>query len=109
MYAEEQTDGPAPKRARVENFHEADLGLAKMISRRNVPFSLVGDSFFQKVFKKAYPKKEVHAPRYYAETVLPAIADDILEKLHLNLSNSQYGITIDGWSAQQKPSPTLYR
>lgn len=94
------------KRSRTDSVNEQ---IMKMLARTNNPFTFVEDSFFVELIEKAYPSFKLKGRQYFAETVLPHLANQIIKELKGNVSDRFYAITTDGWSAQTKPSPTFYR
>jgi len=88
---------------------EAESEVMKMLARRNIPFALVDDHFFQELVAAKYKGINLHGSRHYAVTVLPRVANDLLKKLREEIGERHFAITTDGWSAQNKPSPSLYR
>lgn len=99
------TKKPIQKRRKKE----AETAIMKMLARRNAPFTLVDDPLFKRMLTATFKDVKHCGARYYSTKVLPAVANDILEKLRCEVGSSYYSITTDGWSAGKKPSPSYYR
>lgn len=105
---EDDTLVTAVKRTEKE---EIELELIHMLTRNNLPFSIVEDPFLKKLMEKAYKSQsfKLKGRQHYATVVLPRAAEDIIENLYKKVSGQPYAITTDGWADKTKPSTVFYR
>lgn len=87
----------------------AEDEIMKMLARLNAPFTTVDDPLFKRMMTKTFPDMKVRGSRYFARTVLPRLAAEVLKGLRSKIGDRQFAITTDGWSAFQKPKPAFYR
>lgn len=80
-----------------------------MLARRNAPFTLLDDPYFQWLLSKTYKDIKLFGSRHFARFVLPRVASDIIQKLVLEVGDRNFTITTDGWTMANKPSPSFYR
>lgn len=95
-----------PKKTRSDEINEE---IVKMLARTNNPFIFVEDKFFKQTVEKAYPGFTLNGRQFFASVVLPNVANELITNLHKKVSNNPFAITTDGWSSQNKPSPSFYR
>jgi len=102
-------DGSTEKPAKKSKQENGETEIMKMLARRNVPFTLADDPLFRLMTTKTFGiANPIHSGQY-ARKVLPKVASEILMKLRDEIGDKPYAITTDGWSALNKPSPSLYR
>jgi len=87
----------------------AEQNTMKMIARRNLPFTVVDDPFFQELLSAKYKGINLRKSSYYARTVLPKVANESMTKLRNEIGDRFYSITTDGWTALNKPNVSYYR
>ncbi|KAI1701578.1 hypothetical protein Ddc_17548 [Ditylenchus destructor] len=94
-----------PKKTRNENI---ELDLVRMIARRAVPFSIINDPFFRRMFETAFPDVKMRESHYYLRRILPMLSNEIISLLRAKVGTHKFAITTDGWSALRKPCPSFY-
>jgi hypothetical protein len=102
-------DDAIAKTAKKSRQDESESQILRMLARRNVSFTLVDDPLFRRMTTKAFGIVNPNQSRHYARKVLPLVASEVLSKLREDVGDSPFAITTDGWSALNKPSPSLYR
>jgi hypothetical protein len=104
---EDNPDGPSTFKRRLSI--DAETEIIEMLARTNSPFTLADDPLFKKMSSAAFPGFKPHGSRHYALNILPRVANDVMARLRGEIADRCFVITTDGWSAINKPSPSLYR
>jgi len=102
-------NGTTEKTSKKSKKEDGESQIMMMLARRNVPFTLVDDPLFRMMTTKTFGITSPNKSSHYARTVLPRVATEILSNLREAIGDKHYAITTDGWTALNKPSPSLYR
>jgi len=76
-----------------------DKAVAYMIALDEQPFTLVENAGFKHLMSVVEPRYEMQSPKFYADTIVPEVYDNLQRKMLDKLSAAAFvSLTTDEWT-----------